>query len=220
MNFRSLRPHSRATVITAERLLLFGDAVFAIAITLLALDITVPDGLADSEVGAALRDALPKVGSYLLSFAVIGTLWLSQHALFSRVARLDTWLLNLYLGLLAVVAALPFPTRLINEYGGTVAATVVYAMTITLAVGLLAAMAGRLLARSSLVAENADPRRLRDSLLRSLSTLVVFATSIPVAFLSPTAAKYWWLLVIPARRLFPGPKESDEDTAGVTGTTA
>ncbi|MFD9325060.1 TMEM175 family protein [Streptomyces sp. NPDC060065] len=220
MNNRTLRLPRRETVIGPERLLFFGDAVFAIAITLLTLDITVPEGLADSEVGAALRDAVPKMGSYLLSFAVIGALWLAQHALFHLVAALDRWLLNLYLALLAVVAALPFPTRLLNEYGGTAAATVFYAATITLAIALLAAMAARLLARPSLAAAAAEPGRVRGVFRRCLLLLGVFATSIPVAFASPTAAKYWWLLAVPARLLVRGPETPDQQAPEVTGTTA
>ncbi|MFI6335529.1 TMEM175 family protein [Streptomyces sp. NPDC050535] len=220
MNNRTSQLPRRETVIGPERLLFFGDAVFAIAITLLALDVTVPEGLAHAEVGAALRDALPKMGAYLLSFAVIGALWLAQHALFRLVATLDLRLLSLYLALLAVVAALPFPSRLISEYGGTTAATAFYAATIALATGLLAAMAARLLAQPSLAVTDTAPGRVKDSLRRSLSTLGVFATSIPVAFASPTAAKYWWLLAVPAHRLLRGSKTPDQQAPGVTGTTA
>ncbi|MEV7342003.1 TMEM175 family protein [Streptomyces sp. NPDC093544] len=220
MKNRTLQLPRRETVIGPERLLFFGDAVFAIAITLLALDVTVPEGLAHSEVGAALQDAVPKMGAYLLSFAVIGALWLAQHALFRMVATLDRWLLNLYLALLAVVAALPFPTRLISEYGGTTAATAFYAATIALALGLLAALTARLLARPSLAVPDTEPGRVKDSLWRSLSTLGVFATSIPVAFASPTAAKYWWLLAVLARWLLQGSRTPDQQTPGVTGTTA
>ncbi|WP_326718539.1 TMEM175 family protein [Streptomyces sp. NBC_00243] len=220
MNNRTLRLPRRETVIGAERLLFFGDAVFAIAITLLALDITVPEGLADSEVGAALRDAVPKMGAYLLSFAVIGVLWLAQHALFRLVATLDRWLLNLYLALLAVVAALPFPTRLISEYGDTTAGTAFYAANIALAIALLAAMTACLLVRPSLAVAAAEPGRIRDSLRRSLFLFGVFATSIPVAFASPTAAKYWWLLAILSRLLIRGPKTPDQQAPEVTGTTA
>ncbi|MFD4524438.1 TMEM175 family protein [Streptomyces sp. NPDC058470] len=213
MNNRTFQLPRRETVISPERLLFFGDAVFAIAITLLALDITVPEGLADSEVGAALRDAVPKMGAYLLSFAVIGVLWQVQHALFRLVGTLDRCLLNLYLAQLAVVAALPFPTRLISEYGGTTAATAFYAATIALAVGLLGGMAARLLAQPSLATTDTEPARVRDSLWRSLSMMGVFATSIPVAFASPTAAKYWWLLAVPARWLLRGTKTPDRPHA-------
>lgn len=220
MNNRTFQLPRRETVIGPERLLFFGDAVFAIAITLLALDVTVPEGLANSEVGAALRDAVPKMGAYVLSFAVIGALWLVQHSLFRLVATLDRWLLNLYLALLAVVAALPFPTRLISEYGETTAATAFYAATITLAIALLGGMAARLLVQPSLAATHAQPGRVKDALWRSLSMLAVFATSVPVAFASPTGAKYWWLLAVPARWLVRGSKTPDQRAPGVTGTTA
>ncbi|MFE9768169.1 TMEM175 family protein [Streptomyces sp. NPDC005808] len=220
MDNRRFQLPRRETVIGPERLLFFGDAVFAIAITLLALDITVPEGLADAEVGAALRDAVPKMGAYLLSFAVIGVLWQAQHALFRQVATLDRRLLNLYLAQLAVVAALPFPTRLISEYGGTTAATAFYAAVIALAVGLLGGMAARLLVRPSLAMTDTGPGGVKDSLWRSVSMAGVFATSIPVAFASPTAAKYWWLLAIPARWLFRGLRTPDRQTPGVTETTA
>ncbi|MFF4732131.1 TMEM175 family protein [Streptomyces mirabilis] len=202
MTNRVPRLPRRDAMMDPDRLVTFGDAVIAIAITLLALDITVPEGLADGEVGAALRDALPKFGAYLLSFAVIGALWLGQHALFRQIAALDNWLLRLYLALLAVVAALPFPTRLISEYGNTAVATSVYAATIVLAVGLLTAMSARLWASPALAKPTVHRAQIRQSVLRGLLTVLVFATSIPVSLASPTAAKYWWLLTVPARLLF------------------
>ena len=220
MNKQTFQLPSRETVIEPARLLYFGDAVFSIASTLLALDITVPEGLAASEVGAALQDAVPKMGAYLLSFAAVGAIWLAQHALFRWVARLDRWLLNIYLALLAVVAALPFPTRLISQYGGTAAATAFYAGTIALAIALLAALAARLLMKPSLAVTHAEPGRVRNILWRSLATMSVFATSIPVALASPTSAKYWWLLAIPARWLFRGPTTPDEQAPGAEGATA
>ncbi|MFD0503511.1 TMEM175 family protein [Streptomyces chiangmaiensis] len=65
----------RDLVVGPERLAMLGDAVFAIAITLLAFEITVPEGLPESHVAHAVRDAMPTVGAYLFSFAVIGALW-------------------------------------------------------------------------------------------------------------------------------------------------
>ena len=213
MTNRVLHLRRRDIAVSPERLVTFGDAVFAIAITLLALEINVPDGLADAEVGRALRDAVPEMGAYLLSFAVIGALWLSQHALFRLIAVLDRSLLYLYLALLAVVAALPFPTRFISEYGNTAVATSFYAATIALAIALLTAMSARLAASSDLATPTAEPARIRKSIVQSLVVVVVFATSIPVSLASPTAAKYWWLLTVPARLLFREPRTPDHETA-------
>ncbi|MGY6022027.1 TMEM175 family protein [Streptomyces spinosirectus] len=185
----------------AERLAFFGDAVFAIAITLLALDISVPEDLPHSEVAHAVRQAVPAIGAYLLSFAVIGALWLAQHGLFRLLAAVDRWLLYCYFALLAVVAALPFPTKLISEYGDTTAATVFYAASITLAVSLYGAMYLRLMAKPALTVPHAERPQLTVGFRRSVVMALVLATSVPVAFFSPTLAKYWWLLALPANQL-------------------
>ncbi|MFE3168398.1 TMEM175 family protein [Streptomyces sp. NPDC059224] len=68
---------------------MLGDAVLAIAVTLLALDINVPEGLPESDVAHAVREVFPAVGAYLLSFAVTGVLWLTRHALFTLIAEVD-----------------------------------------------------------------------------------------------------------------------------------
>jgi Na+-transporting NADH:ubiquinone oxidoreductase subunit NqrB len=81
-------------------------------------------------------------------------------------------------------------------------ATSVYAATIVLAVGLLTAMSARLWVSPALAKPTVLPAQFRRSVLRGLLTVLVFATSIPVSLASPTAAKYWWLLTVPARLLF------------------
>ncbi|MFI9759040.1 TMEM175 family protein [Streptomyces sp. NPDC051963] len=201
----------REAVVGPERLLALGDAVFSIAMTLLALEITVAEGLPDDEVPHAVREAVPMIGAYLLSFAVIGALWLAQHALFRSIKTVDRWLLYLYFALLAVVAALPFPTRLISEYGDTATATACYGAAITLAIALVCGMYLRLLANPASAVPDTSPAVLREAVRRGVLLVLVFASSVPVAFFSPSLAKYWWLLAIPARLLFRG----SPDTAGV-----
>ncbi|WP_351237459.1 TMEM175 family protein [Streptomyces sp. NPDC002133] len=183
-------------------MLAFGDAVFAIAITLLALDIKVTDGLAESELGRALDDALADVAAFLLSFVVIGVLWLRQHALFSRVARIDSCLLYLYPALLAVIAGLPFPTRLISEYGDTALGTAVYAGSIALASALITAMAVRLYFRPDLAEPGLARKSLRRSVEQGAVMVVVFGASIPLTLVSPLVAQLWWLAAIPLRAWF------------------
>jgi uncharacterized membrane protein len=214
MNNRSFGHLRREVSVGPERLLLLGDAVFSIAMTLLALEITVPEGLTDSEVAHAVREALPAIGAYLLSFAVIGILWLAQHALFRLIGTLDRWLLHFYFTLLAVVAALPFPTRLLSEYSETTTATAFYAASIAVASALLCAMYLRLLAKPALTATDTPPAVLKEPVRRSVLLILVFATSVPVAFFSPSLAKYWWLLAIPARLLFRRSADTAEVPAG------
>ncbi|MFK0110374.1 TMEM175 family protein [Streptomyces sp. NPDC091217] len=207
-NSRFAELRRREIVVSPERLSMLGDAIFAIAITLLVLDISVPEGLRDSEVPHALRELLPSIGAYLLSFVVIGILWLTQHALFELIATVDRVLLYLYFALLAVVAALPFPTKLISEYGNTPTATAVYSGAIALALAFLSAMYQRLLAAPALATADASPALLRRAVRRNLLHVLVFATAVPVAFWSPDLAKYWWLLAAPVRVLFRVPVET------------
>src|SRR5258705_1411176 len=119
-----------------ERLEAFSDGVFAIAITLLILEIRVPAARV-AEVG--LQDALveewPSYIAFVLSFAVIGIMWANHHNIFCYIGRTSHNLLLLNLGLLFCVVFLPFPTAILAEYlpsreYRTIAA-VIYAATLT-----------------------------------------------------------------------------------------
>ena len=72
---------ARAGQLEYDRVLYFSDAVFAIAITLLIVDLRVPD-VDDLQSGQQLRDTLPQIGGFALSFAVIGLFWTGHHRLF------------------------------------------------------------------------------------------------------------------------------------------
>lgn len=93
----------------------FSDGVFAIAITLLILEIKVPEG-AGEHLWTALGAQWPSYAAYVVSFLVIGIMWANHHTVFGYVARVDRTLLFLNLLLLLVVAALPWPTALLAEY--------------------------------------------------------------------------------------------------------
>jgi Endosomal/lysosomal potassium channel TMEM175 len=118
------------------RLEAFSDGVFAIAITLLVLEIPVPTvehgGLAE-----ALLDEWPAYAAYVVSFAIIGIIWINHHAVLGYVERLDRGLLFLNLNIFLWVALIPWPTSLLAEYmqaGGSDerVAALVYALTMTL----------------------------------------------------------------------------------------
>lgn len=191
-------PGSRP-VIGTERLLVFGDALFAVAITLLALGITVPNGLSGDALDHALHEDLPALGAYALTFAVLAVLWLTHHALFRMIGHLDSWLLRLDLTFLAVIVVFPFPSRLLSEYSSTFPATSIYAGTIALAAGLIAAMAVRLLVHPAARDKDVARERVELAIARSAVIVVVFLGSIPLALASATAAKYAWIAAVPLR---------------------
>lgn len=111
----------------------FSDGVFAIAITLLVLDITVPPNL--RHLGAALEHEWPTYLAYVTSFLTVGGVWIAHHRLFRSVSYADSMMMRINLLLLMLTAFLPFPTKILAEalrqpsgtakvavvlYGGTV----------------------------------------------------------------------------------------------------
>jgi uncharacterized membrane protein len=97
------------------RLEAFSDGVFAIAVTLLILDIGV-SGTAGHDLGAAIRGLWPSYLAYVASFSTIGAAWLAHNAITEYLERADAAFVRLNLLLLLVVSFLPFPTRLVAEF--------------------------------------------------------------------------------------------------------
>src|SRR5918998_1397528 len=104
-----------------DRLIFFSDAIFAIVMTLLILEIRAPDNVppdvAATEVPNLVWALWPKFFSYVLSFLVIGTYWIAHHQTFRYVRSYNRALLWLNLAFLLNVTFVPFPTDLLGEYG-------------------------------------------------------------------------------------------------------
>jgi len=110
-----------------SRIEAFSDGVFAIAITLLILDVHVPS-VSQGNLGAALTRQWPTYIDYLISFAFIGIMWVNHHRLFNHIRRSDNGLMFLNLLLLLGVSVVPFPTALLAAHyysgGRTISAAV------------------------------------------------------------------------------------------------
>ena len=184
-----------------ERLIFFSDAVFAIAITLLALNIQLPAGLppgsevTDSALQAALAQTGKKILSYAISFLIIGVYWISHHRLFRRVERYDSRLIMLNLVLLMTIGFIPFPTTLVSEYGNRTA-VVFYSASVAL-VGLLTVLTWWYATYKGRLLDAPLPQReWRLTLARQLLAPAVFLVSIGLAFINTELAKYAWGLSI------------------------
>jgi uncharacterized membrane protein len=92
----------------------FSDGVFAIAITLLVLEISVPEA-AFEDLWHGIADQWPSYLAYVTSFLTIGTIWLMHHGIFRRLAQADGFVTRMNLLLLMLVSFLPFPTKLLAE---------------------------------------------------------------------------------------------------------
>jgi uncharacterized membrane protein len=109
--------HTPETGLSFERVVFFSDAVFAIVITLLVLELKVPHLTEHSEpaLRGALVGLLPRVAGFVISFLIIGLMWIEHHRIFRYIADYDSGLLWRNLLLLLCVSFVPFPTALFSE---------------------------------------------------------------------------------------------------------
>lgn len=112
----------------------FSDGVFAIAVTLLVLEIKAPDltHATSSEAVTKLLQIFPHVLSYITSFIVIGVIWINHHALFHFLKRVDRTVLVINLLLLMCVAFIPYPTALIGEFGASLPVVIFYGLSLAM----------------------------------------------------------------------------------------
>jgi uncharacterized membrane protein len=170
----------------------FSDGVFAIAITLLVLELKAPDP--EDGLWQGLVHEWPQFAAYLTSFFIIGIMWVNHHSMFRAIVRSDRMLMFLNLLLLLWTSLLPFPTSLVAEHlrdGGTDAsvAAAVYSANLTLAaiafslIWMHAVRGGRLIA-----APIGDSRDEWRSIGRFSVGTFLYAATIGISFISAGAA--------------------------------
>ena len=182
-----------------DRIVNLSDGVFAIALTLLVLDIRVPDipeGLVASELPAELLSLWPKYLGYFLSFVVIATFWLIHHSIFRPIRVYDRPLLLLNFLFLMLVAFVPFPTSLLGEYGDHRLPVAVYAATLALGRLLLTVLHWYSARDGRLLDEPQDPATVRFFLIRGVTITAIFLLSIGLSYFSVQAAVWSWVLLL------------------------
>jgi uncharacterized membrane protein len=177
-----------------DRTVALSDGVFAIALTLLVLNIGAPalNSAQQSTLGSRLLDHGSEFFSYALGFAVIGLLWVRHHTFYRGIDRIDTALTVMNLVYLGFVAFLPYPTRILGLYGHQSAAVIMYAATAA-TVSIIARVKTIHAVRSGLLTDAGK----REVARRQGWAIVpaVFLLSIPIALVSTSAALYSWLLI-------------------------
>jgi uncharacterized membrane protein len=174
---------------STNRLEAFSDGVFAIAITLLVLDIHVPEP-GPGSLGHELLAQWPSYAAYVISFITIGIIWINHHAAFSRLRAVDQSILILNLLLLMSVGVLPFTTSLMATYlkesSGEGLAAAVYGGSFLLMGGVFV-MANRqiLFRRPRLLKEPIEPEAGRTILRYAALGQIPYAVAVVLAFVSP-----------------------------------
>ena len=152
---------------STSRIEAFSDGVFAIAATLLVLELKVPH-VEPGELGGTLLGNWPSYATYVVSFLVIGIIWVNHHAVLERIRKVDRPLLFLNLVFLMAVAVIPFPTALLAEYlkagHDEHLAAAVYGGSMTLMGVTFGSIWAYAVLGGDLLHEGIDPARARRSL--------------------------------------------------------
>lgn len=183
----------------AERLSFFSDAVFAIAITLLVIEIRVPHlpAMSDAALGHALLGLVPNFVGFIVSFLVIARFWAGHHRLFGLVDRASPAMIRANLGLLMAIAFMPFPTALLSDYASLRAAVGFYTAFLVL-VGLANMRLIHVTLRDGVSADaikhGHDAKALRVSMW---SPVVIGGTAFAVGMIAPALGLLVLILIAP-----------------------
>jgi uncharacterized membrane protein len=175
--------------VSTNRLEAFSDGVFAIAITLLVLDLSVPEP-GSGELGHELLAQWPSYAAYVVTFITIGIIWINHHAAFSRLRSVDHSILLWNLLLLLTVSVLPFTTRLMAEYlkegsGERLAAGIYGASFLVMGAVFAATNRQILLKRPQLLKEPIPPETGRRLLQLAALGQIPYVLAVVLAVVSP-----------------------------------
>jgi uncharacterized membrane protein len=176
------------------RIVFFSDAVMAIAITLLVLDIRLPENAGN--LGPQLLAMLPKYLGWAVSFWVIALYWVAHHRCYRYIQRYDRRLMYLNFLFLMFIAFMPFPTTLLFSNGLQAASVIFYAGT---AAGMGFSLAGLWIYayRRGFLSPETSPPLNKSIRLYLLLPPLVFVVSAVIALISVDAAVLAWLLLVP-----------------------
>jgi uncharacterized membrane protein len=199
----------------------FSDGVFAIAITLLVLELSVPEQ-ARSDLWRGIAEQWPSYLGYVTSFLTIGAIWLSHHELFGRLRYVNRRIMQFNLLLLMTVSFLPFPTRLIAESieeADAERAAVIFYGLVLLAISLLVAAMWQTVARTpDLLEADVDVAEVQRIALLSTPRFAFYGVVILVALIAPQVAAFGYLgLAIAAVMMARGEDPGSLPEAGDAG---
>jgi uncharacterized membrane protein len=191
------------------RVLTLSDGVVAIAILLLLIDIRLPADISTTGLGVALWSLWPNYLAFFISFVVIGLYWSAHVRLFREIVRYDWGLLWLNLLYLLFIVLIPFATTVLSTHFEKLS-VIIYAATMACAgytntiVRVYSAKGHRL------ISSRFGSIYIKKAILLSLIAPTGFTISIGLAFINPSVAQYFWIVmlivhIIFLRRL--GPKE-------------
>jgi len=178
-----------------SRLEAFSDGVFAIAITLLVIEVSVPH-VDEGSLAQALRDQWPSYAGYALSFVIIGIMWMNHHAMFRDIERIDHGVNVLNLLLLMCISFVPFTTAVLADYmtdeQHQLTAVLAYGANFTITAIAFNGLWLYVTRRPEFIDEHVSVARIRARTLRYLPGPFLYAAGILLAFISTWLSLALW----------------------------
>jgi uncharacterized membrane protein len=176
----------------------FSDGVLAIAITLLVLELGVPEE-SFNDLWAGIAEQWPSYLAYVTSFLTIGVIWFIHHGMFRRLAFADAAVTRLNLILLMLVALLPYPTKLmaeaINNAESERAAVIFYGLVLLSISALLSLMWRHVASNRDLLVEGVSAEEIQDISRESTPNMAFYAAILLIAIVAPQIAVFGYLAI-------------------------
>jgi len=186
--------------IKIEHVISFSDAVFAFAITLMALTIDIPDlppNLSQSELLQRLDDSYPQLEDYIISFAVIAIFWISYHQVFNHIRGSHISMVYLNLLFLLFITLLSLTTSFVTNYASYQIPYIIYCTVVIITSSLLVLIWWYATKDYRLVDKGMHPLFIKGTFFALLAIPIIFSISVVISFIDLDIAQYFWLSIIP-----------------------
>ncbi len=182
-----------------DRLKALADGVFAIAMTLLVLELGVEEiakTSANKELIHGLLEMWPRFLIYGLSFLILGIFWVIHHVIFDAIKRNDTPLVWLNILFLMFVALIPFSTSLFGKFGAKLITALIYGANMLLIFNLGWAIWAYATGKLRLVDSDLDPALIRGANLMGLVYTLIMIPAIGISFINPIISFYVYIFIV------------------------
>lgn len=183
--------------VSTNRLETLTDGIFAIAMTLLVFGLFIPDGTPPTQLLTKLSQLLPNVLSVIVSFVILGVVWVATHSQFQYIRRADHALIWLNLFYLLCVTLVPFSAGVLGRYASQPIAVILYGGNLLLCLLFHYGMWWHATRRGHLVEANLDPRIVRTGTRLAWFAIISYAVAICLAFLPVVSVILYVLIPVP-----------------------
>ncbi|MFA5077668.1 MAG: TMEM175 family protein [Candidatus Micrarchaeia archaeon] len=184
------------------RMIALSDGVFSVAMTLLVINLTIPDGVSAQSLLPAVISLWPKYLAFVLSFYITAMFWMNHHRMFRSIRKHDYALLWLNLILLFFIVTIPFVSMLIGEYGDETPIPVIfYALILAVAGFMEYVVWDYATGKAKLVEAKLSKEHIEQTKRVMLTAPAIFLVSVLVAPFNPQVAMLMWLLIYPAKKV-------------------